>query len=159
MRRDDLIKALSAHRDLETIVILDGVRFQITAVAYAFQDPDTHTGNDQLEIHVGDPADIYQLVARYDPENNSDGDLLPSMVQALREMWDDYKASSRGRAGHGPDFYTWSVHMLNLLYGQGFLQVPLPPEVDPDSDCTCMRTAVTHKPRQDHRCLYRTRSQ
>lgn len=155
LRRDDLIAALNTHRNVEVVVVFDGARLPVTGVAYAFQHPD-RLGNDQLEIHVHD-LDVFQVACRYSDE--VDEDLLPGLVGDLRELWDDYRQSTRGRGGYTPDFYTWTTWMLRTLYRQNALQVPLPADVDREAVCTCMRTTVPHKPQQDHRCLYRIRPQ
>lgn len=151
MRRDDLIAALRQHRNLEVVVMFDGSRLPITAVRYAEQDP-IGACSDDLEIHAGD-RDMFQLAVRYEP--GDDDDLLPEVVMSLREMWDDYRQSSRGRAGHAPDLYTWASTILRSLYNRGFLTVPLPADVDPDGPCRCARTPVPHQPRKHANCIYR----
>lgn len=152
MRRSDLIAALQQHRDLQVVVAFDGARLPILGVRYAAQEPNGACSDD-LEIKVGNRSGLYQVAFRYEP--GDDDDLLPEMVMSLREMWDDYRQSSRGRSGHAPDFYTWASTVLRTLYNRGFLTVPLPADVNPDGPCKCARTPAPHLPRQHPNCIYR----
>lgn len=152
MRRDTLIAALTQHRELEVVVTIDGSRLPILGVRYAEQDPDRHTANDQLEIQA-DHQQMWQIAARYEP--GDDDEMMPQMVIMLRELWDDYRQSTRSSSGHAPDFYTWASIMLRQMYGYGFLTVALPADVDPDGPCKCARTSAVHKPRQHASCVYR----
>lgn len=129
----------------------DGVRLPILGVRYAAQYPDMGSSDD-LEIKASGDG-IYQPAFRYEP--GDDDELLPEVVMSLREMWDDYRQSSRGSNGHAPDLYTWASTLLRTLYTRGLLTVPLPADVDPDGPCQCKRTTVEHKPREHPNCIYR----
>jgi hypothetical protein len=152
VRRSALIGALAQHRDLDVVVMFDGVRLPVTGLRYAPQQPVGEGGSsDDLQIEVSDGG-LWQIAVRYEP--GDDDEALPQLVTTLRVLWDQHTASPRGRAQRRPDFYAWASELLRGLYGSGFLAVPLPDDVDPNGPCKCARTLDSHLPRGTSKCLY-----
>jgi hypothetical protein len=140
VQRDDLIGALSGHRDNDVYIRFDGARLPIGSVTYADDD-------DIIDVQA-DGRGVWQIQYRYYPEN--DDDLLPATVDQLRELWAEHREHGRTV----PDFYAWAVQVLRKLYLQGALAVALPVDVDPEQPCKCEGTPAEHRPRTHPRCLY-----
>lgn len=155
MQRSDLAAALAGHRELDVVIVIDGVQFPITAVKYGASDnPDAYDarmGSNMIELHGHE--DIYQVCYRLDP-GEADDELMPSVVRALRDLWNHHRETRGSTAAH-LDFYQWATVLLTRLYELSFLRLPLPSDIDPTAICRCGGTFTQHRPRQDPRCVYR----